>query len=272
MYKRLYLLLVFIAIAFSSPAQKKINADSLRLWDSLFHEAAKTEVYEPVPPIVTSGQTPQDAPSDAIILFNGKNLNAWYGDDSTKAPGWDVVNGILTVNKKRGGLMTRQKFIDYQLHLEYRIPANITGKDQFRGNSGVWLATTGVNDAGYDEGYSVQILDSYNSTTYVNGQAGSLYKQSIPLANACKRPGEWQFYDIIWKAPRFNKNGSLQSPGLVTVIHNGVLVLNNAEVKGKTLWFGEPYYKAHGALPMKLELHADPSEPISFRNIWLRKL
>ena len=205
-------------------------------------------------------------------MFNGKSLDAWYGDDSTKAPGWDVVNGILTVNKKRGGLMTRQKFIDYQLHLEYRIPANITGEGQMRGNSGVWLARTGVNDAGYDEGYSVQILDSYNSTTYVNGQAGSLYKQSIPLANACKKPGEWQFYDIIWKAPRFNKNGSLQSPGLVTVIHNGVLVLNNAEVKGKTLWFGEPYYKAHGALPMKLEMHADPSEPISFRNIWLRKL
>ena len=272
MNTKIYLPLIFTAITFSSFAQKKMNTDSLRFIDSLFREAAKTEVYEPVPPIVTSGQTPQDAPSDAIILFNGKNLNAWYGDDSTKAPGWDVVNGILTVNKKKGGLMTRQKFIDYQLHLEYRIPANVTGEGQFRGNSGVWLARTGVNGAGYDEGYSVQILDSYNSTTYVNGQAGSLYKQSIPLANACKKPGEWQFYDIIWKAPRFNKNGSLQSPGIVTLIHNGVLVLNNAEVKGITQWFGEPYYKMHSALPIELEMHQDPSEPISFRNIWVRTL
>jgi len=240
--------------------------------DSLFHEAAKTEVYKPIPPIIESGKTPQDAPSDAIILFNGKNLDAWYGDDSTKAPDWDVANGILTVNKKNGGLMTKQKFIDYQLHLEYRIPLNIAGEGQMRGNSGIWLARTNADKFGFDEGYTLQILDSYNSTTYVNGQAGALYKQSIPLANACKKPGEWQYYDVIWKAPRFNENGSLKSPGFVTLFHNGVLVLNNVEVKGKTLWIGEPYYEAHGELPMKLEMHRDPSEPISYRNIWLRKL
>ena len=122
MYKRLYLLLVFIAIAFSSPAQKKINADSLRLWDSLFHEAAKTEVYEPVPPIITPGTTPQDAPSDALIMFNGKNLNAWYGDDSTKAPGWDVVNGILIVNEFLSRHEASPFFVDSQNTI-HNIPA-----------------------------------------------------------------------------------------------------------------------------------------------------
>jgi len=142
MYLKLFPLLILSAITFPSFSQKKINSDSLRFMDSLFREAAKTEVYKPIPPIVTSGKTPQDAPSDAIILFNGRNLDAWYGDDSTKAPGWDVVNGILTVNKKKGGLMTKQKFIDYQLHLEYRIPVDITGEGQMRGNSGIWLART----------------------------------------------------------------------------------------------------------------------------------
>ena len=168
--------------------------------------------------------------------------------------------------------MTKQKFLDYQLHLEWRIPANVTGEGQSRGNSGVWLARTGLNAAGYDEGYQIQILDSYKNTTYVNGQAGALYKQSIPLVNACKKPGEWQYYDIIWRAPRFNSNGSLRSPGIVTLIPNGVLVQNNAEVKGVTQWIGEPYYKAHGAMPIKLEMHGDPSEPISYRNIWIRPL
>jgi hypothetical protein len=171
-----------------------------------------------------------------------------------------------------GHMALTWRLLDHQLHLEWRIPINITGEDQSRGNSGVWLARTGVNEVGFDEGYQIQILDSYINTTYVNGQAGALYKQSIPLANACKKPGEWQFFDIIWKSPRFNDDGSLKSPGIVTVIHNGVLVQNNAEVKGKTLWFGEPYYKMHGELPIKLEMHDDPSEPISFRNIWIRPL
>jgi Domain of Unknown Function (DUF1080) len=190
MNKALLFILVILAVPFYSMAQTPN-------WDSLFKEAAKTEVYAPVPPIVTPGVSPQDAPSDAIILFNGNNLDAWYGDDSSKAAGWDVANGIITVNKKMGGIMTKQKFMDYQLHIEWRIPVNITGEGQARGNSGVWLARTGLNEAGYQ----IQILDSYKNTTYVNGQAGALYKQSIPSANACKKPGEWQTYDIIWPPP-----------------------------------------------------------------------
>ncbi len=232
-------------------------------------EAAKTEIWSPEPAIVTPGQTPQDAPSDAIILFNGKNLDQWHGEkDSTAPAGWTVANGVMTVNKKVGGITTKQRFTDYQLHLEWKVPANITGTSQARGNSGVFVANTAKGD----EGYEIQILDNYNNKTYVNGQAGSVYKQAIPLANACKKPGEWQYYDIIWNAPRFNEDGSLKTPAYVTVIHNGVLLQNHTEVKGVTKWIGTPEYKAHGASPIKLQAHGDPSEPISFRNIWLRNL
>lgn len=232
-------------------------------------QAAKTEIWSPEPPIVTPGNTPQDAPSDAIILFDGKNLDQWHAEkDSTTPAGWTVADGIITVNKKAGGIITKQRFNDYQLHLEWKVPTNITGTNQARGNSGVFVANTGKGD----EGYEIQILDNYNNKTYVNGQAGSVYKQAIPMANACKKPGEWQYYDIIWNAPRFNEDGSLKTPAYVTVIHNGVLLQNHTELKGVTKWIGTPEYKAHGASPIKLQAHGDPSEPISFRNIWLRPI
>lgn len=232
-------------------------------------QAAKTEIWSPEPPVVTPGNTPQDAPSDAIILFNGKNLDQWHAEkDSTTPAGWTVADGVMTVNKKAGGIITKQRFNDYQLHLEWKVPTNITGTNQARGNSGVFVANTGRGD----EGYEIQILDNYNNKTYVNGQAGSVYKQAIPMANACKKPGEWQYYDIIWNAPKFNADGSLQTPAYVTVIHNGVLLQNHTEVKGVTKWIGTPEYKAHGASPIKLQSHGDPSEPISFRNIWLRPI
>ena len=158
--------------------------------------------------------------------------------------------------------------MDYQMHLEWKIPANITGEGQARGNSGLFLACTGPGDTGYE----LQILDCYNNKTYVNGQTASIYKQSAPLANACKKPGEWQTYEVIWMAPRFNADGSLLSPGRVTAIHNGVLVQNNTEVKGVTMYIGKPAYTKHRASPIKLQDHGDKSEPISFRNIWLREL
>jgi len=228
-----------------------------------------TELYSPVPKIVTPGKTSADAPSDAIILFDGKNLDQWRsGNDTTAAAGWTVADGIVTVKKSAGGIETRQSFTDYQLHIEWRIPENITGEGQARGNSGVFLASVGAGD----QGYELQILDCYNNKTYVNGQTASMYKQSIPLANACKKPGEWQVYDVIWTAPRFNDDGSLKTPAHVTALHNGVLVQNNFELKGVTLYIGQPFYKKHGASPIKLQAHGDPSEPISFRNIWLRNL
>ena len=228
-----------------------------------------TEVYSPVPPVVTPGKNAGDPPSDAIVLFDGKDLNQWRSvKDTTAAAGWTVSNGVMTVNKKAGNIETRQRFQDYQLHIEWKIPENITGTGQARGNSGVFLASIGSGDAGYE----LQVLDCYNNSTYTNGQTASIYKQSIPLANACKKPGEWQAYDVIWTAPRFNDDGTLKSPARVTAFHNGVLVQNNYELTGVTMYIGKPYYKSHGASPIKLQAHGDPSEPISFRNIWVRNL
>jgi len=228
-----------------------------------------TEFYRPVPPVITPGATPQDAPSDAIILFGGNNLDAWRSvNDTTKPADWAVSNGILTVNKKAGNIETKQSFMDYQLHLEWNEPENAGFSGQAKGNSGVFLASTGPGD----DGYELQILNCYNNTTYVNGQTGAVYKQAIPLANACKKPGEWQTYDIVWTAPRFDASGNLASPAKVTLFHNGVLLQNDFVLKGGTRYIGLPYYKAHGASPIKLQAHGDKSDPISFRNIWVRPL
>lgn len=228
-----------------------------------------TEIYSPVPPVVTPGKTASDAPSDAIILFDGKNQDEWVSVKDGKTPaGWDLAKGVLTVNKAFGTIMTKRSFSNYQLHIEWRIPENITGSDQARGNSGVFLASTGPGD----DGYELQVLDCYNNKTYTNGQTGSIYKQAVPLANACKKPGEWQTYDVVWTAPVFNSDGSLVSPARVTAFHNGVLVENNFVLKGMTRFRGKPYYKPHGPSPIKLQAHGDKSEPISFRNIWIRPL
>lgn len=227
-----------------------------------------TEIWEPVPKVVTPGAAFRDAPSDAIVLFDGKNLNEWVQNADGSPAKWDVANGIMTVNKKYGNIETKRKFNSYQLHIEWRVPANITGSGQARGNSGIFLASIGKGDAGYE----LQVLDSYNNKTYVNGMAGSLYKQAIPLANPGRKPGEWQTYDVIWNAPTFNEDGTVKTPAHATVFFNGVLVENNFELKGPTLYIGKPEYKAHGACPIKLQAHGDKSEPLSFRNIWVREL
>ena len=228
-----------------------------------------TEVYAPVPPKVKPGKNNTDAPSDAIVLFGGKNLDEWVSTkDSSQPAMWTVTKGAITVKKGTGNIQTKKLFTNYQLHIEWRIPANITGSGQARGNSGVFLAATGPGD----EGYEIQVLDCFDNTTYVNGQTGSIYKQTIPLANVCKKPGEWQSYDIIWTAPRFNEDGTVKTAARVTAIQNGVLVQNNTEVKGITVYRGQPYYKKHGPAPIKLQDHGDPSEPISYRNIWVREL
>ncbi|HOX83716.1 MAG TPA: DUF1080 domain-containing protein, partial [Chryseolinea sp.] len=203
----------------------------------------ETEVYTPVPPIIQPGEKPGDAPSDAIILFNGKNLDEWVStNDPNASAKWTLGDNLFTVKKGTGNIQTKRSFTDYQLHLEWRIPEVINGTGQGRGNSGLFLAAIGPGD----DGYEIQILDCYNNKTYVNGQTGSIYKQHIPLANACKKPGEWQTYDIIWTAPRFNDDGSLKSPASVSAIHNGILLQNNVEVKGKTVYIGDPSYKKHG--------------------------
>ena len=266
-------LFIFLVTAGSASAQTDAEKAAKHIKDSIDAIKAKpTEVYSPVPPIVTPGKTDAEPPSDAIILFDGKNLDLWRaeGADSNKAAGWKVHDGIVTVEKKNKGILTRERFLDYQLHLEFRIPENITGTGQSRGNSGIFLAC--ISEAGGDEGYELQILDNYKNATYVNGQVGSIYKQCIPLANPSRKPGEWQVYEVLWTAPRFKEDGSLESPGRVTAFLNGVVVQNNYIVRGLTQYIGKPYYKEHGASPIKLQAHGDPSEPDSFRNIWLRKL
>ncbi len=229
-----------------------------------------TEFYTPVPKVVTTKEVTVAAPSDAVILFDGKDLSKWVSSgDRSKPAQWTVKNGVFTVDKKTGNIETKQSFGNYQLHLEWQVPANITGKGQGRGNSGLFLASIGKGDAGYE----LQILDSYENPTYTNGQSASIYKQSVPLANPTRKPGEWQSYDVIWTAPTFNDDKSVKTPASVTVLFNGVLVQNNTILKGPTQYIGEAAYReAHGPSPIKLQSHGDPSEPLSFRNIWIREL
>lgn len=244
---------VCISTAYAADAQKK------EPWQL----AQETEVWEPVPAVI---QAPANAaPSDAIVLFDGKNLNQWQAAEGNGAAQWKVANGALTVVPKKGDIKTKDSFCDVQLHIEWMTPTQVTGDDgkplesQARNNSGVFL----------QERYEIQILDSYNNKTYPNGQAGSVYKQSIPLVNAARAPGEWQTYDIIFSAPKFDGAQKLTAPGHVTVLHNGVLVQNHFEIQGATEWIGKPVYKAHGCAPLRLQDHGNP---MSFRNIWVRKL
>jgi Domain of Unknown Function (DUF1080). len=230
----------------------------------------ETEIWTPVPAVVTPGATDAAPPSDAIVLFDGKNLDEWVNAQTGAPAEWVVSGGILTVKKAPGigNIQTKRRFKNYQLHIEWRIPETITGNGQARGNSGVFLASTGPND----DGYELQVLDSYNNTTYVNGQAGSIYKENPPLVNANRKPGEWQSYNIIWTAPTFNEDGSLKTPAFVTVFFNGVLVQNHFQLTGQSLFIGKPYYKKYDTAPIKLQAHGDKSEPISYRNIWVREL
>jgi hypothetical protein len=228
-----------------------------------------TDVWEPIPDVVTPGATCGAPPSDAIVLFDGTNEDQWISIRDHSSPAqWVVADGVLTVDKSKGGIETRRSFKNYQLHVEWRIPENITGSGQARGNSGVFLASTGPGDDGYD----LQVLDPYQNKTYVNGMAGAIYKQSIPLVNPGRKPGEWQTYDVVWTAPTFNPDGAVKTPAYATVFFNGVLVQNHFALIGQTLNVGKPYYKAYTEAPIKLQAHGDKSEPISYRNIWVREL
>ena len=254
--KHFLILAVLIAVTtFTKAQQQKMKPE-------------ETEYYSPVPPVVTPGKSLSDAPSDAIILFDGKNLDEWEMSADSSAAKWTLGDNAMTVNKTSGDIQTKKSFKNYQLHIEYRIPSNITGSGQARGNSGIFLAALPWGAGGYE----LQVLDNYNNKTYVNGQAGSIYKQSVPLANACRKPGEWQAYDIIWTAPEFTENGTLKSLARVTVMHNGVLVQNNTVILGDTPYIGLPTYHKHGPAPIKLQAHGDKSEPLSYRNIWIRSL
>lgn len=220
-------------------------------------DPAATRVWEPVPPVVTPGALTAP-PSDAIVLFDGSNTNEWTHLDGSPVK-WKLEDGAMVVVDGTGDIQTRRNFEDVQLHLEFRTPAKVEGEGQDRGNSGVFLQSM----------YEVQVLDNYNNVTYSNGQVGSIYKQTIPLANPSRPPGEWQTYDIIYTAPVFNEDGIKVRSAYVTVLLNGVVVQNHTEIRGTTPDIGLPKNPPHGALPLKLQDHGNP---MAFRNIWIREL
>lgn len=216
-----------------------------------------TEIWEPVPASVA---TPEgQPPSDAVVLFDGTGFDAWEAEGEGEI-GWTLDADAMTVAPGTGGIRTKDSFCDAQLHVEWRAPRETDGFDgQDRGNSGIFL----------QERYEVQVLDSSSNPTYANGQAGSVYKQHAPLVNASRAPGDWQSYDILFEAPIFSEAGVLRRPAYVTVLHNGVVVQNHAQIQGPTVWIGAPRYEAHGCAPIFLQDHASE---VSYRNIWLRPL
>jgi hypothetical protein len=218
----------------------------------------ETEWYKPEPVKVTPGKTSGQAPSDAIILFDGKDISKWT-DEKGEAIKWKVVNGALTVIPGTGQIYTKDYYGDCQLHIEFKSPAPEKYNGQDRGNSGIFLQSR----------YEVQVLDGDNNPTYVNGMVGSIYKQQAPSVNAYTKNGEWQVYDIYFKAPKFTTDDKLESPGMITVVLNGILVQNNYILKGHTPYEGYPTYQAHGRLPLMLQDHGTE---VAFRNIWIREL
>lgn len=205
----------------------------------------------PEPPVISPGPV-GGPPSDAIVLFDGTSLAAWEGGEK-----WVVEDGAAS--PRGGDIRTRESFGDCQLHLEWASPEKVSGSGQGRGNSGVFLSNL----------YEVQILDSFGNATYFDGQAAAIYKTRPPLVNACRKPGEWQAYDIVYTAPRFDPAGVLLKPGYLTVLHNGVLVQNHTELLGETAWDSPPVHKPHGPGPIRLQFHGNP---VRFRNIWVRRL
>jgi len=218
----------------------------------------------PVPPVITPGTsstqaTPGKAPSDAVVLFDGKNLSEWLDKDGGPAK-WKVENGYFEVVPKTGYIHTKRAFGDCQLHVEFSEPVPPKGESQERGNSGVFLMGL----------YEIQVLDSYENKTYADGQAAAVYGQYPPLVNASRPPGQWQTYDVVFHGPRFDQSGKLLRPARVTVFHNGVLVQDNVELTGPTEHGERPPYKAGPEkLPLALQDHGDP---VRFRNIWMREL
>jgi len=240
-YKHFLFIIIFLAFSFIGYSQ----------------EPKDTEDWSRKPEIVTPGKK-NKPPSDAIVLFNGKDFSKW-----TSAKGevqWKRKSGVMEVVKGAGSIQTKDSFGDIQLHIEWRTPKKVIGDGQGRGNSGIFLMGL----------YEVQVLDSWQNVTYFNGQAASIYKQHIPLVNACLPPGKWQTYDIFFKAPVFSENHELVTPGYVTVIQNGVLVQFQVELEGPTLYIGEPEYSYHESkLPLMLQDHGNP---VQYRNIWIRNI
>lgn len=243
--------LVLFAVAIAAQTGRKAD---LQKW--AIHDQAR-----PMPPVVDPGPAgpPVPVPSDGVVLFGGIDLSEWTNAKGAPAA-WQVRDGYMQVVKDTGSIRTKRGFGDCQLHVEWATPSPAVGSDQDRGNSGVFLMDT----------YELQVLDSYDSRTYADGMAGAIYGQYPPLVNASRKPGEWQTYDVVFHAPRFDKDGSLLAPARMTVFHNGVLVQDNEELTGPTAHKARPPYKAHAEkMPISLQDHG---HPVRYRNIWIREL
>jgi len=236
-------------------AQEPANPRLAELQKWAVHDESR-----PMPPVVDPGPAggPAPVPSDATVLFGGTDLSGWT-DAKGQPAKWLVRDGYVEVVKGTGAIRTKAAFGDCQLHVEWASPAAAVGTSQDRGNSGVFLMDT----------YEVQVLDSFNSKTYADGMAAAIYGQYPPLVNASRKPGEWQTYDIVFHAPRFDEKGALLSPARMTIFHNGILVHDNDELTGPTAHKARPPYKAHAAKqPLSLQDH---NHPVRFRNIWVRE-
>ncbi len=219
-----------------------------------------TEIWEPEVVVVTPAKNVGDAPSDAIVLFGGKDLSQWAMAKDGSAAKWSVKDGFFEVVPGTGDLQTKMKFGDCQLHIEFSAPDLVEGNGQGRGNSGVF----------FQNRYELQVLDSYKSRTYRNGQAGSIYKDLAPLVNVMRGPLEWNVYDIIYTAVRYKADGRVDAPARITVLHNGVLIQNNVSIAGITQYIGLHFYPdAHGDDVIRLQDHNNKTQ---FRNVWIRKL
>ncbi len=220
------------------------------------------DMDRPMAPVITPGEKPGDAPSDAIVLYDGKGTDAWLTDKDGGPCKWviDPKDGAMISTKGSGYVRTKQEFGSIQLHVEFAEPTPPSGDSQGRGNSGVFLMGE----------YEIQVLDTYNNRTYADGACGAVYGQHPPLVNVCRKPGEWQTYDIVFHAPVFEKDGKVARPAFVTVIQNGVLVQDHFEIWGRTEFKEAIKYHPHAAkMPLKLQDHGNP---VRYRNIWVREL
>ena len=255
-------LMLFTYIISSGQAQQTTRPGIPAAADKDKMTPGMTEIWDPEVKIITPGEKNSDAPSDAIVLFDGTDINLNWEDGRGNPSKWIVQDGALVCVRGSGVIKTKGKFSNFQLHIEWKSPSEVIGESQGRGNSGVYL----------QELYEIQVLDSYDNRTYRNGQAASLYKQYAPLVNVCRKPGEWQTYDIIYTAPTFNSDTTTyNTPPRVTVLHNGVLVQNNVSLRGPTEYIGIPEYfiKVHGPGSLVLQDHGNP---VAYRNIWIREL
>lgn len=260
----LILLLAFVFVVSCKHNSKEVELEKGKATDAGPVEPTKpedTEIWSPKPKVVTIDEE-TGIPSDAIVLFNGENFNEWVSAKDSSAVDW-ILNAdkSMTVKDKAGDIQTKRNFGDIQLHIEWKSPTDVRGNGQHRANSGVFLQNR----------YEIQVLDNNNNDTYVNGQVGSIYKQSIPLVQASSKTGEWNAYDMVYRAPVFNEMGEKTKPATITVLHNGVLIQDHVEIKGTTEFIGWPKNNPHNKAPIKLQDHGDNSG-VSYRNIWVREL